>query len=730
MKILSISVDGSVFKKDSAVAKRTIEYGEAVDKYVVLVPVRNIKKNISTQLSEKVFALGIPSGNSLFGLFSIFTQAKRMLKGEKFDLITVGDQYYLALLSWFLAKRSGVGLNLQIHGFEKYSGIRKLVAKFVIPRADSIRVVSQRLKRQMIEEFGAEEEKITAVPIFVERGTWNVERVMRNDSKFVFLTVGRLVPVKNIQLQIEAMAEIAKKYPQTELWVAGDGLEKSKIENQISNFKLENNIKMLSWQEDVRKLYEQADAFLLTSNYEGWGMVVIEAASYGLPIIMTDVGCAGEVIKNPSTNSGQASGMVIPIGNKNELIKAMVKLMEDANLRKKIGRNAQEAIKKLPNKERTLELYEENWAKTTSKKIKICYVLPKYDQNDHTHFFHIRDFLKEISKEADLLLIIRRIVGKVDKNNLRADFGVKEVFSQKYVFPVLRARLKGYKNFYVHYSFLSAFNASLITKILGGKAFYWNCGLPWEYKRPFFRDKFERLVYKTISFLVTGAKSLSLGYAKNYNISPDKIKIMPNWIDLKRFKNTGDKIDLRKKLGIPENKKIILFVHHLTPRKGSHMIAPVAKALLNLRKDIFFIVIGSGLGEIQLRDQIKKDSLESLIELKGNIPNSQIPNCFSAADIFFMPSQEEGFPRVILESMAMEVPFVASNVGAVAEIVPSMALEYLITPNNISGFAEKLDKILSMPGKERLSLGLILKEHVKRFDVGIIAKNFIELFRR
>ena len=184
-----------------------------------------------------------------------------------------------------------------------------------------------------------------------------------------------------------------------------------------------------------------------------------------------------------------------------------------------------------------------------------------------------------------------------------------------------------------------------------------------------------------------------------------------------------------KKLKNPGNKRIILFIHHLSPRKGSHVIAPVAKVLSSLRKDVFFIIIGSGTGEKQLCDQIKKDSLESIIKLRGNIPNSEIPGYFSAADVFFMPSQEEGFPRVILESMATGVPFVASNVGAVAEIVPAVSSDYLITPDDINGFAEKLNKILSTSDSERIKLSSALKEHVKRFDVGIIAKNFIELFK-
>ena len=103
------------------------------------------------------------------------------------------------------------------------------------------------------------------------------------------------------------MAELIKKYPNTELWIVGDGLERKKLELEIAKYKLENSVKLFGWQNNPDEFYSQADAFLLTSNYEGWGMVVIEAADYGLPIIMTDVGCAGELIEN------EKSGLVVPV---------------------------------------------------------------------------------------------------------------------------------------------------------------------------------------------------------------------------------------------------------------------------------------------------------------------------------------------------------------------------------------------------------------------------------
>lgn len=338
MKILSIGTDNSALDKNSKLSKRISEYKKIVNQYDVIVP---------------------KSKNKIISLIKICNLSIKLLKKEKYDIITVQDQYFLALLGWFLARKFKIGLELQIHGFEKNKGIKKLIAKFVIPRANAIRTVSQRLKKQLINEFGVKEEKITVMPIYTEISNLKTQnsKLKRDNGKFIFLTVGRLVLVKNIGLQIEAIKEVVKSHNEAELWIMGDGQEKSKIKSQIANLKLENNVKLLGWQNDLNKFYNQADVFLLTSDCEGWGIVVIEAASFGLPIIMTDVGCAGELIKN------NESGIIIPVRDKNKLIEAMIKIIENTELRERIGLGALLAIKKLSNKEETLKLYKQSWEK-------------------------------------------------------------------------------------------------------------------------------------------------------------------------------------------------------------------------------------------------------------------------------------------------------------------------------------------------------------------------------
>jgi len=378
MRILNISLDKNITDKNSAAAKRMIEYGNLVERYVILVLA---DKNEIIDLSDRTEVIVLKKGGKFFNLLKLKKQAAEILKKEKYDVITVQDAYYLGFLAVKLARQFKLGLEIQVHGFEKFFGLRKKLAKLVLQKADSIRVVSQRLRRQLVNELKIAENKITVASIYADVAKsmgliLPSTREHNGKSNFIFLTVGRLVPVKNIAVQIEAMRQVIKQFSRAELWIVGDGSQRKALQVKslprrqtgqkpassadgskacLVGRRVKSQIKLFGWQENLDKFYGEADAFLLTSNSEGWGMAAVEAASFGLPIIMTDVGLAGEVIKDDE------SGIVIPVGDQKALENAMIKLIKDRDLRKKLGEGAREAIKKLPTKEETLALYKKSW---------------------------------------------------------------------------------------------------------------------------------------------------------------------------------------------------------------------------------------------------------------------------------------------------------------------------------------------------------------------------------
>ena len=259
------------------------------------------------------------------------------------------------------------------------------------------------------------------------------------------------------------------------------------------------------------------------------------------------------------------------------------------------------------------------------KEDKLCYVVPEFKSGDHTHFAYTRDFLDELNKNFNTYLIVEKI-----DNPFYNFFPIRcaRLFGH-----IAYARFCGYKNFYVHYSFLGALMASLVAKFSGGRVFYWNCGEPWKYKRNIFRETFEKTTYKLIDFLVTGAQSLAREYSRYYGISIEKIKIMPNWINIEKATSDMQQVtkdELRKKLKIGNDKKIILFVHRLSKRKGAHYLPEILKRLNSTIHNSSFVIliIGDGPERQNIESRIRNYELWDKVRFLGWVPNYQLPNYY------------------------------------------------------------------------------------------------------
>ncbi|MDD3284444.1 MAG: glycosyltransferase [Patescibacteria group bacterium] len=360
MKIFVIGNDKNIFDKESKLFGRVVEYSQLVEKYTVVVP---NNKTINLNVSEHLNIFSFGGKNKFFQIIKLFFSSIKIFKNEKFDVISVQDQYFLGFVAYLLSKMFRIGTEIQVHGFEKFYGIRKLLAKYVLKNANSIRVVSDRLKNQLIRDFGVLENKITIVPIYSDLK--KIDTCLNDNSEFIFITISRLVKVKNIQMQIKAFKNVVnffennsqKKVKDLKLWIIGGGLLETKLISQVNNLNLDKKVEFFGWRNNLDDFYKKADVFLLTSNYEGWGIVIIEAANYGLPIIMTDVGCAGEFITN------NENGIVIPIGDQKALEYKMIDLIENNDLRTKLSENVKKSISKLLTKEETFNLYKKSWEK-------------------------------------------------------------------------------------------------------------------------------------------------------------------------------------------------------------------------------------------------------------------------------------------------------------------------------------------------------------------------------
>ena len=147
-------------------------------------------------------------------------------------------------------------------------------------------------------------------------------------------TAGRLVPQKNHALLIEAIALVAKKYPEIQCNIYGEGELRWKLEQIIQEHNLKKNVHLLGNKTDINKWIAQSSIFVLSSEYEGLSNALVEAMMLGKACITTDYPGANEVIENGK------NGIVVPRGDCTRLSEAIELLLNNENTRKYLSENA------------------------------------------------------------------------------------------------------------------------------------------------------------------------------------------------------------------------------------------------------------------------------------------------------------------------------------------------------------------------------------------------------
>lgn len=171
-----------------------------------------------------------------------------------------------------------------------------------------------------------------------------VDRYQHSSIKnktFKWLSVGRLIPVKNYKLLISACEVLADENMNFKLDIIGDGLQKQDLIHLIKEKKNAQNVSLIGLSKDIPNILKDYDAFVISSNSEGLPMVLLEAMSAKLPIVSTNVGGIPEVINNSK------GGMIVESRNKMKLASAMRLMMEQSEVNlKEMGNNNYIYVKK------------------------------------------------------------------------------------------------------------------------------------------------------------------------------------------------------------------------------------------------------------------------------------------------------------------------------------------------------------------------------------------------
>ncbi|MGH7494856.1 MAG: GT4 family glycosyltransferase PelF [bacterium] len=152
------------------------------------------------------------------------------------------------------------------------------------------------------------------------------------------------------------------------------------------------------------------------------------------------------------------------------------------------------------------------------------------------------------------------------------------------------------------------------------------------------------------------------------HIPAHKVSVIPNGVDIERFKHQHDSTQARRRHNLPPGHVLIGAVGRLVPEKAFHLLIEAASQLRISCPRAFFIIAGDGPLRAALENEISRQGLSDRFRLLGVCPN--IPEVLGMLDFFVLSSVSEGMPMVILEAMAAGKPVVATNVGEIPSILP------------------------------------------------------------
>jgi glycosyltransferase involved in cell wall biosynthesis len=313
----------------------------------LLVPIesKSIKNKLKTcRLHVNIFLIRLLPF-PLSGISFIINAALVYLlhKRERLDIIHVHcADVSTTACGYLISKLSGTPFIVSAHGSEvrlKKNTFIKFVQRLLISKATVITCVSRDIMKILMNEYRVGREKIFIVPNGYDEAL-SLSPLIKLENYFKIVFVGSLREVKDPMTLIKGFEIIAKKYSNIRLFIIGDGPKYRELSNYCVKKRLIEKVsflKQLSHEKTIN-MVAASDVFVLTSIEEGLPTALIEAMALGKPVVVTNVGGIPEVVKN------EINGLLVPPRSPENVAKALERLLNDCELRKKLGRAAKESM--------------------------------------------------------------------------------------------------------------------------------------------------------------------------------------------------------------------------------------------------------------------------------------------------------------------------------------------------------------------------------------------------
>lgn len=291
----------------------------------------NSKTPIFFEIDPKVEIIHLNKKNDFNALTKVFWYKAlisdlKSLNEKKNYQVLLGTTYIHNILLGFITKNSNtksIGCEHEVYDYPPK--LIQQIRKIMYPKLDQLVVLNETEKQRYTFS-----KRISIIP---NSNPITTEKKADLNSRRI-ISVGRLTHQKGFDMLIEAAEIIHQKYPEWEFHIFGTGEDQQQLNEEIQTKNLTETVFLRGLTQNIESEYLNSSMFVLTSRWESFGLVLIEAMTLGLPVVSFACDGPKNIVKN------QENGYLIPKENVPQLAEGIEKLIENEDLRKKMGENS------------------------------------------------------------------------------------------------------------------------------------------------------------------------------------------------------------------------------------------------------------------------------------------------------------------------------------------------------------------------------------------------------
>jgi glycosyltransferase involved in cell wall biosynthesis len=239
----------------------------------------------------------------------------------------------------------------------------------------------------------------------------------------------------------------------------------------------------------------------------------------------------------------------------------------------------------------------------------------------------------------------------------------------------------------------------------------------------------EKRVYRSSDQFIVLSQAFRQQLHDFYGVPADRIHVIPGAVDTMRFVDTPDRLVVRRRLNLPEDRFVLLTVRRLARRMGLENLIESVNELRNEFPYIYLVIVGGGSLHAELQQKVLELQLQDWVHFAGRVPDDILPQYYQAADLMVVPSVAfEGFGLVTTESMACGTPVAGTPVGGTKEILERFEPKLLFEGSTQQDITSGLRRLLA--DSSQLPRRSATRQHVlDHYTWDVVVPQVADVFR-